>query len=176
MLLGRLSNTLTVDQKGRITIPARVREGAGVPAPLPGESPVHRPVDFYVGCPRGYCLYLHTEEQHEAYLDATESVVGVTEEERLAMSMFNAAFVLVTTDKSNRITIPSFLLEELGIKHKDEVMLIGSRQRVEIWEVETQKATAKKLAEKFQKVMQRADQRLSDQALERKKQGSEVDE
>ncbi len=173
MLLGRLSNTLTLDMKGRLAIPARVREGAGAPAALPGQESTHRPVDLYVGCPMEPCLYLHTEEQHEIYLDTIESVLGQTEGDRRLRSMLNGSFVLVTTDKSNRVTIPSFLLKMLGIKPKDEVVLIGSRERVEIWEAEAHQGLGTTFGDDFKKKLEATNELISEMIKRRRERSGE---
>lgn len=176
MLLGRLSNTLRLDQKGRLAIPARVREAAGEMAVPSGEESTHRPVDLYVGCPMEPCLYLHTEEQHEVYLDTIESVLGQTEADRRLRSMLNGSFVLVTTDKSNRVTVPSFLLEMLGIKPKDEVVLVGSRERVEIWEASAHQALGSTFGDDFKKSLEEANRLISEMNKRRRERGSEDDD
>lgn len=174
MLLGRLSNKLTVDQKGRLAVPAKVREATGVPVAAPGEGSTHRPVELYIGCPMEPCLYLHTEEQHEIYLDTIESVLGQTEEDRRLLSMLNGSFALVTTDKSNRITIPSFLLDMLGIKPKNEVVMIGTRQRVEIWEAKAHEGLATTHKEDFKKSLEATNKLISD--LNRRRRERDVED
>ncbi|MFT7620728.1 MAG: division/cell wall cluster transcriptional repressor MraZ [Planctomycetota bacterium] len=174
MLLGRLSNKLTVDQKGRLAVPAKVREATGTPVAAPGEGSIHRPVELYIGCPMEPCLYLHTEEQHEIYLDTIESVLGQTEEDRRLLSMLNGSFALVTTDKSNRITIPSFLLDMLGIKPKNEVVMIGTRQRVEIWEAKAHEGLGTTHKDDFKKSLEATNKLISD--LNRRRRERDVED
>ena len=125
MLLGRLSNTLAVDLKGRIVVPIRVRESAGG---RESES-----LDFHVGCLSDKCLYLHTEDQHRNFLDIFENMVSNTQSDRMLKTLVSSSFVPVATDKGNRVTVPSFLLERAGIKPKEDVIVVGMRDRVEIW-------------------------------------------
>ncbi|MCB9831913.1 MAG: hypothetical protein H6807_05510 [Planctomycetes bacterium] len=140
MLLGRLSNTLTVDQKGRIVVPSRLRESVG----LADEEPA----DFQVGCLVDNCLYLHTEDQHQAFLDNFEQVLGETAQDRMLKTILNSSFVQVSTDKANRLSIPSFLLKKAGIKK--EVVVVGMRERVEIWDAAVHAAMEAKHRSEFE--------------------------
>lgn len=151
-MLGRLSNTLTVDQKGRIVVPARLRDSVGA---AEGE-----PIEFQVGCLTDSCLYLHTEEQHQAFLDQFERALGDTAADRKLKTILNSSFVLISTDKSNRVSIPSFLLKKAGIKK--EVVMVGMRERVEIWDVDVHAALHEECHDEFEQSLEAALERVNE--------------
>lgn len=127
MLLGRLPNSLTIDQKGRLVIPSRIRDSVF-------RESQEDSIDFHIGCLLDKCLYLHTEEQHAAFLEAFDRAVDNTEANRRLKTLVNSSFVPVTTDKAGRISIPAFLLAKAGIKK--EVVVVGMVERVELWGAE----------------------------------------
>ena len=163
MLLGRLPNSLTEDQKGRITIPPKVREGLGWVPSLPGEESTHRPVDLYIGCPPGEpCLWIHSEDQHDTYFRAMNTVFGSTERDRRMLDILRGNFVYLTTDKAHRITIPGFLLKSSGIAPRDEVVFVGSQDRVHLWKVSEHDRMAVDLKDEFKERFEEANVLLTE--------------
>ncbi|MEZ6196037.1 MAG: hypothetical protein R3F20_09985 [Planctomycetota bacterium] len=126
MLRARYPNNLSVDAKGRVTLPARIREELGIDE--------EQAVEFHVGVLLDPCIYLHTEEQHERFLEAFEYVVDDTQEGRMLKTMVHASFVPVTNDRTGRVNLPKDVLENAGITK--EVVVVAMRERLELWSAE----------------------------------------
>ena len=121
MFQGRWPNTLNVDVKHRLTLPAvfRSSDKAEVGA------------EFMVGVLTDPCLYLHSLEQHDQFLERIYRQLGDSRESRRHKTAILSRFVPVASDANGRITIPAFLLDAAGIEK--EVLLISQKTRVEIW-------------------------------------------
>ena len=145
MLLGRLPNLLTLDQKGRLVIPSRLRDAVwreGVPT------------EFHIGCLLDKCLYLHTEAQHTAFLAEFDSAVDDTAANRRLKTLVHSSFVPVTMDKAGRISIAAYLLEKAEVKK--EVVVIGMNERVELWGRENHEALQVECDEEFRDSLEQA--------------------
>lgn len=112
----------TVDQKGRINIPAKFRKAPGTP-------------ESYV-VTRGLngCLNVFPHEEWEKVEIKLRSLAQTDPNALyyLRATLAHAADVLV--DKQGRITIPANLIKLGGFEK--EVMIIGALDRMEIWEPE----------------------------------------
>lgn len=115
MFLGTYSHTL--DDKGRLILPARIRE-------LLGESVV---------VTRGTepCLYVFTTSDFEKFLQEA-TATGMTGADARALSRyFSSQATEVTPDKQGRIGIIQALRDHAGLN--SEVTVIGAYDHVEIW-------------------------------------------
>lgn len=116
MFLGQYEHTL--DDKGRITLPARFRQL------------LERGVVITRGPDR--CLQVFTGDKWEQIagnLDGSLSLAG--KDSRLyTRLMFSGAFDDVP-DKQGRVRIPDYLLRFAGIE--SEVVIVGMNSRLEIW-------------------------------------------
>ena len=117
MLVGRYEHT--IDEKGRVSLPARFREELGeslvLAAGLDGQIEVLPPEVWRQKIERVRRLNILDEEARELdqrlHDDAQECQV----------------------DKSGRILIPSWLRQEHGID--TDVMIVGQTDHVQIWDV-----------------------------------------
>jgi len=125
MLRGRLANPVTLDSNGRLVVPKAIREDV---------EDANGVSSFHVGCLLDKCLYLHTDEQHDAFLSAFEQELGDSEEDRELKTNVHSCFSPVQTDKAGRITIPQDLLGAAEINEK--IVVVGMRERVELWGIE----------------------------------------
>ena len=126
MLRARYPNDLSVDAKGRLQLPNRIREELGIED---GGT-----MEFHVGVLLDPCLYVHTEEQHERFLEAFEEVVDDTDQGRMLKTMVHARFSPVTNDRTGRLNVPERMRTEAGIEK--EVVLVSMRDRIELWGAE----------------------------------------
>lgn len=147
MFLGRLPNVLTLDDKGRLVIPSRVRQ-----AWKADDDP--EPSEFKLGCLLDKCMYLHTDRQHDAFMDAFEASVDDTEENRVLKTLVTNSFVPVSMDKTGRIGIPAYMKDKAGISK--EVVLLGSRERIELWGRENLEALERERGEDFRTSLEAA--------------------
>jgi MraZ protein len=107
----------TVDDKGRIAVPAkfRVQLGAG--------AVVSRWLDA--------CLAIHTEEGWEA-LAAKVAALPITDQSaRRFQRLIFAGAAEVELDRQGRILLPAYLREHIDLGN--EAVVVGSRDHAEIW-------------------------------------------
>ena len=107
----------TVDEKGRLAIPARFR------AQLEGGAVLSRWIDG--------CLAIHTRAGWDA-LSAKAAAVPVTDPAgRLFESQIFGGALEAEMDRQGRVLVPAYLREETGIG--TEALVIGVRDHGEIW-------------------------------------------
>lgn len=116
----------TVDAKHRVFLPKRFQQDLPLDAEGNRAAVLTRGLDG--------CLYLFTEEGLERALQRmdTEAFAGV--EHRKLQRLFFSYTSRVTLDASGRLLLPEKLRALAGIGK--EVVMIGVRDRVEIWSAE----------------------------------------
>lgn len=164
MLLGRLPNLVLVDKQHRLTVPGRVREEAV------GDDDA---AEFYVGCLSDPCLFLHNDEQHRAFLDAFQQVVGESKEERNLKTRVFSSFVPVKADKAGRISVPEYLLKKANIKK--EIVVIGMQERTELWAHDNYETLVSENEEQFDESLEAALSRLSNNSNKENAQNDDND-
>ncbi len=120
LLTGTHSRTL--DDKNRLALPRRVREQLGEPGTL------------FVTPGPDKCLWLYTQaglEQLAAKLDQTPATDA---EARVFRRLYFAQTEAVDLDRSGRVLIPERLIQFAGLKR--EVVLIGIRDHLELWDAQ----------------------------------------
>ena len=138
MLLG--SHDHTLDDKNRLTLPARLREQLG-------ESVVvTRGLDG--------CLYAYSGEEWERLSEQIASHDALSPEARRLRRFFFAGASSAELDKQGRMVIPAALLEGAGIGR--EVTVAGVYDHLEIWdraawrkELQTVEGSAEDVAERL---------------------------
>ena len=120
LLTGTHSRTL--DEKNRVALPKRVRELLGEPATL------------FVTPGPDQTLWLYTESALEALAARLDQAPATDAEARLFRRLYFAQTEAVDLDKSGRILVPERLGKFAGL-HKD-VVLIGVRDHLELWDAE----------------------------------------
>jgi MraZ protein len=117
MLLGEYDHTL--DDKNRLTLPAKFREALG------GGVVVTRGMDG--------CLFVFTREAWDDFVSARLEGLNPFSREGRQMSRFMFAGATETElDKQGRIMLPPALIEHAGLGR--EVVVAGVRDHVEIWD------------------------------------------
>ncbi|HEX5240934.1 MAG TPA: division/cell wall cluster transcriptional repressor MraZ [Candidatus Limnocylindrales bacterium] len=107
----------TVDDKGRLAIPARFR------AQLAGGAVVSRWIDG--------CLAIHTRAGWDA-LESRVSSLAVTDgAARLFQRQIFGGALEAEVDKQGRVLLPSYLRDEAGLT--TEAVVVGVRDHAEIW-------------------------------------------
>ena len=112
---GEYSHAL--DEKGRIIIPAKLREGLGE--------------TFYIS--RGYdnCLAVFTKEKLQEILDRIQKKGEPSVTARDMRRRITSSVSVSTPNKGGRVAIPLKLRESVGIKK--EVVSVGMGDFIEIW-------------------------------------------
>lgn len=114
----------SVDNKGRVAFPAKLRKALSADAQerftlLRGLEP---------------CLYLYPLDEWERVEDKLSKINSFTRQGRTVKRNFLRSAEDLTLDKQNRLSLPSHLMEFSGIR--DTAIFIGSGERIEVWSPE----------------------------------------
>ncbi len=116
MFMGQYNHTL--DDKGRLTVPAKFREGLGN--------------EFVITCGMDGCLFAYPAEAWGAFEEKLKTLpVTGNKTARKFARFFTSSACSVELDKQGRILIPAMLREYAGMKK--ETVFAGVLDRVEIW-------------------------------------------
>lgn len=125
------SFTCTIDEKGRLSIPAKIRPGDPETSKQKGIPAVEQMMltEGFDGC-----LMLLTEDGWDKYQRIVSRKASMKSNIRFFMRRLYQNSSLVRIDRSGRITIPDKLREvaDLG----KDVLVIGVNQAIEIWNPE----------------------------------------
>ena len=113
MLIGEYAHNL--DPKGRLSFPAKLREGLGE------TFVVSKNTD---GC---LCAYSHDE-----WSALSAKIRELPTQKSKAVQRFLAGSLEAEPDKQGRVLIPAHLREYAGLSK--DIMVIGASTRVEIWD------------------------------------------
>jgi MraZ protein len=117
MLLGEYEHT--IDEKNRLTLPAKFRQRFGDGAVLT------RGMDG--------CLYAYTREDWGRLVDERlRELDTLSREARLMQRFFFSAAAEAELDKQGRIMLPSALIESANLQR--EVVVAGVYDHLEIWD------------------------------------------
>lgn len=119
MFYGEYEHTL--DSKGRVIIPAKFRE-------IFKEQYVEK---FYLTRGLDQCLFVFTEETWKTQEKKFRELPFTKGEARRFNRLYFSGACDVVCDKQGRILIPDYLKTYGGIK--ENVMIIGVSDRIEIW-------------------------------------------
>ncbi|HXG12770.1 MAG TPA: division/cell wall cluster transcriptional repressor MraZ [Gemmataceae bacterium] len=110
----------TLDDKKRLGLPRRVREL------------LNEPMTLFVTPGPDQCLWIYTQEELERLAGRLDQAPATDAEARVFRRLYFAQTEAVDVDRSGRILIPERLLQFAGIRH--EVVLIGVRDHLELWD------------------------------------------
>lgn len=112
----------SLDAKGRVFIPAKYREGLG---------------DSFVVCQAFFmpCLWAFSNDAFEALSEKLEEFSLLDDKtQQIERILYNTACD-VDVDKQGRILLPANLREYAGLEK--EMVIAGSRNRVDLWNKQT---------------------------------------
>jgi MraZ protein len=113
----------TIDKKGRMSVPAKFREGLGE--------------NFMFSKGPDHCLYAYSMEEWEKIENQIRnSEVFSKAQYRAFVRNFFSSAGEGENDAMGRVLVPSTLREYAGLTDKMEVTVIGVANRVEIWATE----------------------------------------
>jgi MraZ protein len=118
LLTGTFSRTL--DEKKRLGLPKRVREQ------------LENPESVFVTPGPDQSLWLYSEPPLERMAEKLDQSPATDAEARVFRRLFFAQIEEVDLDTNGRILIPDRLMDFAGLKH--EVVLIGVRDHLELWD------------------------------------------
>ena len=114
----------SIDKKGRLIVPARFRE-------IFKERYAEK---LFVTRGLDKCLFLFIEEDWKQQEKKFKDMPFTREEARKFNRLYFSGASEVICDAQGRVLIPEYLLEHAGIK--EDVMIVGVSDRVEIWSKE----------------------------------------
>jgi len=115
MFTGEYQHTL--DGKGRVIIPSRLRDGLGE--------------RFVVTRGLDHCLFVYPSSEWVRLEQKLKQLPFTKRDSRAFSRLFFSGAMEVETDKQGRVLIPLNLREYAGIEK--DVMFIGVSNRVEVW-------------------------------------------
>jgi len=115
MFTGEFQHSL--DGKGRVIIPSRLRDGLG------DRFVITRGLD--------HCLFVYPSAEWTRLEQKLKQLPFTKSDSRAFMRLFFSGAMEVEADKQGRVLIPQNLREYAGIEK--EIMIIGVSNRVEIW-------------------------------------------
>jgi len=110
----------TLDDKKRMALPKRVREQLGEPETL------------FVTPGPDQCLWLYTQQGLERLADRLDQAPATDAEARVFRRLYFAQTEAVDLDRNGRILIPERLGQFASLQR--EVVLIGVRDHLELWD------------------------------------------
>lgn len=115
MLTGEYSHSL--DSKGRIIIPSKMRNEIG------DNIIITRGLDG--------CLFGYSNENWQNIIKELNTLSFTKKDARNFIRFFTSGAITLEFDKQGRINIPSYLLDYASLK--EDVIIIGVINRIEIW-------------------------------------------
>ncbi len=116
MFMGEYNHT--IDAKGRVIVPAKLREDLGE--------------QFVVTKGLDHCLFVYPNDEWQAFAEKLRKLPMTSKDSRNFQRFFMAGAITAEVDKQGRILL-SQSLREHAMLDKD-VVLIGMTNRVEIWD------------------------------------------
>lgn len=109
----------SIDSKGRIIVPSKVRDGLGE--------------NFIVTRGLDGCLFLYPKEEWDKKIEKFKELPD-TKDKRQFMRIFLSGATICEYDKQGRINIPNPLIE--FAKLEKDCIIIGVDEKLEIWSKE----------------------------------------
>lgn len=132
----------TLDEKKRLVLPRRVREQLGDISKL------------YVGQGQDQCLGLYSPAAMETVAAKIDEAPATNKEVLTFRRLFFANMEAVDVDRAGRILVPERLMQFAGLKH--EVILIGVRDHLEMWDASRWREYETRNAARFDAVAEEA--------------------
>jgi|SRR4030095_8903484 len=136
------SNT-TIDEKGRIIIPAKFRKHI-----LPEANNI-----MSVTLGRDKCIWLFPSHEWLKVIETIRSTNPYTQDEVSMRRQMLFDTDELSIDAQHRILIPAELLKKAGIKK--DILMIGQIERIEVWNPDVYEKYLKESPESYEEVMQK---------------------
>ncbi len=129
----------TLDDKKRLTLPKRVREQLGDVTQL------------FVTPGPDQSLWIYTKDELERLSAKLDQTPATDAEARKFRLTFYAQMETVEIDRTGRILLPERLVQFAGLEH--EVVLLGVRDHLELWDAKRWAAFLAQNGPQFDKLM-----------------------
>src|SRR5476651_37110 len=132
----------TLDDKKRLTLPKRIREQVGEATQL------------FVTPGADQSLWIYTKDELERLSAKLDQTPATDAEARVFRRLFFAQMEEVDLDRTGRILIPDRLVQFAGLEH--EVVLLGIRDHLELWNAQRYQEYFEKHSPEFDKAAEQA--------------------
>ena len=132
----------TLDDKKRLALAKRLREQLGDPETL------------FVTPGPDQCLWLYTQAGLERLAEKLDQAPATDAEARVFRRLYFAQTEAVDVDGSGRILVPERLVQFASLKH--DVVLLGVRDHLELWDAERWQRYIEQHAPRFDAVAEGA--------------------
>lgn len=129
----------SIDEKGRLTIPAKFREGLGQ--------------SFVITRGLDHCLFVYPMEEWKALEERLKSLPFTKADARAFTRFFFSGATECEWDKQGRVNIPPTLRDHAGILK--ECVVIGVSNRVEIWSKEKWESYFEQAEDSFSEIAEK---------------------
>jgi MraZ protein len=136
------THSCTLDDKKRLGLPKRVREQLGQPASL------------FVAPGPDQCLWVYTQVGLEQLATKLDEAPATHADARVYRRLLFGRTEAVSLDRTGRILVPDRLVQFAGLLH--EVVLIGVRDYLELWDTQRWQQYLTENAPRFDAVAERA--------------------
>ena len=124
-----------LDERGRIILPAKVREAMSETV-------------YITQAPSDRCLHLYTEEEWNKVAEKVNQLPTATDRNAAAfVRLFFGKATSAQVDKQGRIPIAKRLMEYAGLSK--DVVLVGANTRLELWDTDSWNSYQNSLSEDF---------------------------
>jgi MraZ protein len=129
----------TLDDKKRLVLPKRIREQVGDVTQL------------FVTPGPDQSLWIYTKDELERLSAKLDQTPATDAEARVFRRLFFAQMEAVEIDRTGRILVPERLVQFAGLEH--EVVLLGVRDHLELWDAQRWTAFLAQNGPQFDKLM-----------------------
>ncbi|HOP74976.1 MAG TPA: division/cell wall cluster transcriptional repressor MraZ [Bacillota bacterium] len=137
MFMGEYQHAM--DEKGRLIIPAKFREGLGE--------------KFVITRGLDNCLFVYPMEQWKQLEDKIKELPTSHADTRAFVRMFFSGAVEAELDKQGRVVIPAHLREHARIER--DLYVIGVSTKVEIWAKETWESYSSQAQQSYESIAEK---------------------
>ncbi|MFP4501584.1 MAG: division/cell wall cluster transcriptional repressor MraZ [Candidatus Hydrogenedentota bacterium] len=116
-------STTRLDEKGRITLPAKMRQ----------TMDVHKHSDWYMTRGYDHCIFLYP---HPEWIKIADQLGQFSPMDPRALDFRRLLFgsvAEVSPDRQGRIPMPPYLRDHAGLDLKEEAVVVGVGEHIEIW-------------------------------------------
>jgi MraZ protein len=128
----------TLDEKKRLALPKRIRDELGTPGKL------------FVTPGQDQCLLVYSQDAYEQWARRLDEAPATDKEVLVFRRLFFGQTEAVEVDRTGRVLLPERLIAFADLKH--DVVLLGVRDHLEIWDAERWRRYSDENAPRFDAV------------------------
>lgn len=120
----------TIDDKARITVPARLRQTMGV----------LKHSDWYMACGYDHCIFLYPHQEWQKVVDHFGHYAPMDPYALDFRRLLFGSVTEVALDGQGRMPLAPYLRDHAGLQPRTEAVVVGVGEHIEIWNLEAWRA------------------------------------